>query len=252
MSPGENHIPDRIRKALKEAGFVVVTTGAGVSAESGVPTFRGEEGLWHKHRAEELATPEAFARDPGLVWEWYDWRRALISKCEPNPAHRAIAGMEGMFDRFLLVTQNIDGLHRRAGSKKIVELHGNIWRVRCTGVCPIAENHQIPLADVPARCGNCGKLVRPDVVWFGEGLNHGDLEKAFGAAETCDVMIVVGTSAVVQPAASLPVAAKQAGAVVMEVNIEPTPLSPIMDHSIFAPAGEGLPELLEAVKGRIS
>jgi NAD-dependent deacetylase len=239
--------PEGAVEALARAEAVTVLTGAGVSAESGVPTFRGEDGLWRKYRAEELAAPQAFARDPALVWEWYDWRRGLISRCDPNPAHRAIARLERLFPSFLLITQNVDGLHRRAGSTNMVELHGNLWRMRCTGGCPAAENLDVPLEPLPPVCGKCGEMLRPDVVWFGEGLDGDILERAFAAAGACDAMVVVGTSAVVQPAASLPLMAKGNDAAVIEVNIEPTPLSHSADFSLIGRASHVLPPLVDAV-----
>ena len=177
-------------------------TGAGVSAESGVPTFRGDGGLWRQCRAEDLATPQAFARNPRLVWEWYDWRRQKIAGCRPNPAHEALAQLEARCAEFLLVTQNIDDLHRRAGSRRLVELHGNIWRVRCAREATVSALPDVPLREIPPRCA-CGALLRPDVVWFGEALPVEALERARVAAEACDLFLVVGTSALVQPAASL-------------------------------------------------
>jgi NAD-dependent deacetylase len=229
-----------------EARYIVVLTGAGVSAESGVPTFRGVDGLWRRHRAEDLATPEAFARDPQFVWEWYDWRRRLIAACRPNPAHEAIAAAETRVPQFLLITQNVDGLHRRAGSRRVVELHGNLWRVRCVAEGAVTENYEVPLPSIPPRCA-CGALLRPDVVWFGEALPVDAVRQAYAAAESCDVMLVVGTSALVQPAASLPVIAKAHGAHVVEVNLEPTPLSAVADESHRGKAGEVLPRLLGAL-----
>jgi NAD-dependent deacetylase len=222
---------------------VAVLTGAGISAESGVPTFRGEGGLWRNYRAEELATPQAFRADPGLVWEWYDWRRGLIGACQPNAAHQTLAEMEGQFDDFLLVTQNVDGLHQLAGNRQIVELHGNIWRMRCTQSCrSLWEDRSVPLAETPPRCPDCGALARPDVVWFGESLHGKSLEAAFAAAQRCQVMLVIGTSAVVQPAASLPLLAQQSGAYVVEINPQPTPISSAVDQVIRQPAAVALPQ----------
>ncbi len=232
-------LPERIRRARR----VVVLTGAGVSAESGVPTFRGADGLWRQFRAEDLATPEAFHRDPKLVWEWYDWRRQLIAGCEPNPAHNAIALLEQRCEEFLLITQNVDGLHARAGSRRMVEVHGNLWRVRCVQDDTTTDNLEVPLLSIPPRC-ECGALLRPDVVWFGEELPVTALQQAFEAAESCEVFLVVGTSAVVQPAASLPAVAKRRGAYVVEVNYEPTPLTAVADETRHGKAGEILPRLL--------
>ncbi len=232
-----------LQERLKQARRVAVLTGAGVSAESGVPTFRGVEGLWRQYRAEDLATPEAFSRDPKLVWEWYDWRRQLIAKCQPNPAPHAIAFLERQAQKFLLITQNVDGLHRLAGSVRMVELHGNLWRVRCLQEGKITENLDVPLQSIAPRC-ECGSLLRPDVVWFGEALPSEALQQAFEAAESCDVFLVVGTSAVVQPAASLPMVARNKGAYVVEVNLEPTPLTSIAHESHHGKAVEILPRLL--------
>jgi NAD-dependent deacetylase len=222
---------------------VAVLTGAGISAESGVPTFRGEKGLWRQYRAEELATPHAFSRDPGLVWEWYDWRRQLIGDCQPNAAHRTLVEMENHFHDFTIVTQNVDGLHRLAGSRNVVELHGDIWRTRCTVGCqPGWEDRTSPLRELPARCPHCGALARPDVVWFGEALPEAARDAAWLAAERCRLMLVIGTSALVQPAASLPLLAQQNGAFVVEINPQPTPLSHLVDVAIRAPAAEALPQ----------
>ena len=234
---------DRLRERLDRARRVTVLTGAGVSAESGVPTFRGNEGLWRRYRAEDLATPEAFRRDPKLVWEWYDWRRQLIAKCRPNAAHEAIALLERRSREFLLVTQNVDGLHRLAGSVRIVELHGNLWRVRCVREGKTSQNLDVPLPVIPPRC-ECGDLLRPDVVWFGEALPAEAMGAAHDFAEACDVFLVVGTSAVVQPAASLPVIARRHEAYLVEVNLEPTPLTAVAHESHHGKAAEILPILL--------
>ncbi len=228
--------------SLDQVRSVAVLTGAGISAESGVPTFRGEEGLWRTYHAEELATPHAFRRDPKLVWEWYEWRRGLIGACQPNAAHFTLAEMETHFDDLILITQNVDGLHRLAGSRKIVELHGNIWGMRCTQGCRSAwEDRTIPLAEIPPRCPSCGALARPDVVWFGESLPGAALEAAFAAVRRCQVMLVIGTSAVVQPAASLPLVALQRGAYVIEINPQPTPISDSVHQAIRERAAVALP-----------
>lgn len=239
-------ISPALQEKLKSAKKVVVLTGAGVSAESGVPTFRGENGLWRKYRPEELATPFAFQKDPKLVWEWYNWRRELIAPLEPNAAHDAIARMEEYYPDFALITQNIDGLHKKAGSQNIIELHGNLWKVRCTQEGIVTEHREVPLKNIPPYC-QCGALLRPHVVWFGEPLPPEALEQAFELSQSCELMFVVGTSAVVQPAASLPVVAKQSGAYVVEVNMEPTPLSSTVDQSFFGPAGKIMPELIKAI-----
>jgi NAD-dependent deacetylase len=225
-----------------EVRSVAVLTGAGISAESGVPTFRGPGGLWRNYHPEDLATPHAFHRDPRLVWEWYDWRRGLIGACQPNAAHHTLAEMESHWDDFVLVTQNVDGLHRLAGSRTVVELHGNLWRMRCTRGCHRTwEDRSVPLAEIPPRCPECGGLARPDVVWFGESLPEEALMAALTAARRCQLMLVVGTSALVQPAASLPLAALRSGAYVVEINPQPTPLSDVVDESIREPAAVALP-----------
>lgn len=222
---------------------LAVLTGAGISAESGVPTFRGKGGLWRSYRPEDLATPQAFRRDPKLVWEWYDWRRSLIAACQPNAAHRTLVDMESHFGDFLLVTQNVDGLHRLAGSQKIVELHGNIWGMRCTRACRAAwQDLSVPLAEIPPQCPTCGALARPDVVWFGESLPGAALDAAFVAAQRCQVMLVIGTSALVQPSASLPLVALQQGAYVIEINPQATPLTDSVQESIREPAAVALPD----------
>lgn len=228
---------------IASAHAVAVLTGAGLSQESGVPTFRGPDGLWRRYRPEELATPDAFARDPNLVWEWYDWRRSVIARAEPNPAHYALAELERRVAQFALLTQNVDGLEEAAGCRNILRLHGDIWLLRCVGCGREEKNRTVPLPTLPPGCA-CGALLRPGVVWFGEPLPTDVLERAFAVAGQAKVFLVVGTSAVVQPAASLPLVAKQAGARVIEVNLEPTPLSPIADAAFYAPAGEILPQLL--------
>jgi len=222
-------------------GPVTVLTGAGVSAESGVPIFRGEEGLWRQYRPEELATPDAFRRDPRLLWEWYNWRRELIDECSPNRAHETLALMEKTLPDFTLITQNVDGLHQATGSENVLELHGNIWRVRCTACGYLTEDHRVPLPELPPHCPECGRLLRPDVVWFGEPLPQDILDEAWAAAAGCRTMLVIGTSAVVQPAASLPMAALRNGAELVEVNPAETPLSRHADEVLRAPAAEALP-----------
>jgi NAD-dependent deacetylase len=219
---------------------LVVLTGAGVSAESGIPTFRGEEGLWKNFKPEELATPEAFRRNPKLVWEWYDWRRQLISKAQPNRAHKLLAQLNAV-----IITQNVDGLHQRAGTKKVIELHGNIWRVRCTSCGKEYENYDVPLREIPPKCKFCNGLLRPAVVWFGEGLPLDALEEAERLARSCEVFLVVGTSGVVYPAGLLPFVAKQNGAKVVEINPENTPISEIADIIIREKASVGVEKFIQ-------
>ena len=235
-------------EVLQEASSVAILTGAGISAESGIPTFRGEEGLWKKYRPEELATPTAFSQNPKLVWEWYDWRRGIIGQKEPNPGHKVIARWEETFPTVSLITQNIDGLHQKAGSKNIWELHGNIWKLRCTEEGTITENYETPLKEIPPLCPNCGALLRPHVVWFGESLSPTILQKSIQLSSECDVMFVIGTSTVVQPAASLPFEASEAGAKLVEINLDPTPLSLYSDFSIRGKSGEILPLIDEELK----
>lgn len=242
--------PQSLLTSFRTAEHIVVLTGAGVSAESGIPTFReAQTGLWARFRPEELATPEAFARNPGRVWAWYMWRRSLIEKAKPNPAHKALAAMERRVPKFTLLTQNIDGLHQMAGSRHVVELHGNIWRTICAENRHVVEQWEpAPEGEAP-RCPVCGSLLRPDVVWFGEPLPADALEAAYAAARSADVMLVVGTSAMVQPAAMLPILAAERGAYLVEVNPQETALSRYMDAALKGPAGEILPALVRAVWG---
>ena len=234
---------DQARQWLADAGAVVVLTGAGISAESGVPTFRGAGGLWKEYKAEDLATPEAFARDPKLVWEWYDWRRQEIAKAKPNPGHKALVKLEIQKRNFTLVTQNVDGLHDLAGNGKILKLHGDIWRVRCTACGAEFPHRRAPLPKIPPHCA-CGGLLRPGVVWFGEALPNGMMAEAEHAVSAANVVLVVGTSAVVYPAAGLIPYARQAGAKVIEVNLEETPFSNTVDAALRGPSGEILPQII--------
>lgn len=240
-----------VKQWVAEATNVVVLTGAGISAESGVPTFRGwtpDDGddapLWSKFRPEELATPEAFAQDPTMVWEWYDWRRGLIAGTQPNAGHAALVDLERRVDRFALVTQNVDGHHTLAGSRNVLHLHGDIWLLRCVDCGREIEDRRHPLPELPPTCSDCGGLLRPGVVWFGEGLPVDILERSFLLAAECDLMLVVGTSAVVYPAAGVALQAIEAGVTVIEVNPETTPLSAHMTACLTGPAGVVLPELL--------
>lgn len=233
----------RLKERLASAQDIVVLTGAGISADSGVPTFRGKDGLWRTYRAEDLATPEAFERDPRLVWEWYNWRREVISSKRPNEAHYALAQLEVRSRKFRLITQNVDGLHRVAGSKHIYELHGNIWKVRCTSCRSVTDNHDVPLSLLP-YCRVCGGLQRPHIVWFGEALDQGTLSKSFQAVESCDMLLIIGTSGLVYPAAMLMPSAKAHGAFVVEINLDPTPYSSGVDLSIQARAKQIVPLLL--------
>ena len=238
----------RAREALGTARAIVVLTGAGISAESGIPTFRdATTGLWSQYKPEDLATPGAFERDPRTVWDWYAWRRERVNAVKPNAGHAALVALEEACARrgarFDLVTQNVDGLHHAAGSRRIHELHGNIRRVKC-----LANNHPAERwsegEERPPRCEVCGSMLRPDVVWFGESLPEETLAEAFRAAATCDAFLCVGTSAVVEPAASLPFAALEAGARVIEVNPQPTPLTRHASIVLEGPAGIVLPSIV--------
>jgi len=236
----------RAAERLAKAKYLVVITGAGISNESGIPTFRGADGLWKNYRAEELATPWAFEQDPETVWKWYDWRRGIIGKAEPNPGHHAIRQLEDRFEKFLLITQNVDGLHGRTGMKKMVEIHGNLWRVRCTREGITSMLMDVPLTSIPPKC-HCGALLRPDVVWFGESLPGEALERSFRALEMCDALIVAGTSGAVYPVASFPETVKNNGGFVIEINTEDTPISGIADISLYGRSGEVLPALVESM-----
>jgi NAD-dependent deacetylase len=231
------------REWLEKSSSVAVLTGAGISAESGIPTFRGEDGLWKNYRPEELATPEAFARDPRLVWEWYNWRREIISRAKPNPGHHALVRLEIAKRTFTLITQNVDGLHDLAGNGRILKLHGDIWRMRCTTCGGNWPDRRATLPKLPPHCG-CGGLARPAVVWFGEPLPEGMMQEAEHAAREAEVFLVVGTSAVVYPAAGLIPLARQAGARVIEINLQPTPYSEMAHCPLEGPAGELLPQLI--------
>jgi NAD-dependent deacetylase len=244
------HPVDDVVTLLAGVRRIAVLTGAGISAESGVPTFRGQDGLWKQYRVESLATPEAFERDPALVWEWYDWRRGLIAPVEPNAGHRVLAGWEGLFGEFSVITQNVDGLHAKAGSRNLVELHGNIWKLRCTKEGTVEEVRETPLRRLPPVCPSCGSLRRPHIVWFGEALDPDVLDRAAAISRSCQVMFVLGTSGIVQPAASLPYAASRAGAKIVEINIEPTPLTPQADHFLPGKTGDVLADLDRRLRKR--
>ena len=236
--------------SLRSAQYVVALTGAGVSAESGIPTFRdAQTGLWAQYRPEDLATPEAFERNPKLVWDWYAWRRELVERSQPNPGHYALAQLQQHVPRFTLITQNVDGFHQLAGSTNVIELHGNLARVKCSREGEVIDRWE-DTGETPPRCPRCGAYLRPDVVWFGEVLPRGALEAAAQAATECDVFFSIGTSGLVEPAASLARMALQQGAKVVEVNATITPLTISATFMLRGAAGQILPELIKAVWGK--
>jgi NAD-dependent deacetylase len=249
---GPEEALDRARALLRSAGRVVALTGAGVSAESGVPTFRGAGGLWKQFRAEDLATPVAFARDPRLVWEWYGWRRQAVSQCQPNAAHYALATASAAAPGFRVVTQNVDGLHAdacRDGASPPLEIHGSLFRIRCTR----CENRRADRSTIDAtaletlpHCEACGAMMRPDIVWFGESLDGAILGEAMRLGSEAQVCLVIGTSAVVYPAAGLADLTRRQGGSVIEVNVAETPLTDAATVSLRGPAATIVPELLDA------
>lgn len=232
---------------LKRCSKIMISTGAGFSAESGAPTFRGQDGMWNKFRPEDLATPEAFRANPTRVWEWYDWRRQLYSKLQPHGGHLALVEMENMYSHFHIFTQNIDGLHQKAGSTNVHELHGNIWRARCTSEVRIVPLTETPLKEVPPIC-ECGSMLRPDVVWFGESLPADVLDSAWLSARMSDAFFLIGSSATVQPAASLAWVAREHGALVVEINPQSTQVTGIAHESFRGTAGSILPLLARELK----
>lgn len=243
MAHSEVSLVAQAAEWIAQAEAVAVLTGAGISAESGVPTFRDAGGLWRQFRPHELATPGAFARDPKLVWEWYDWRRSRIAQAEPNSGHRALVALEQHKRQFELITQNVDGLHDRAGSRRVIKLHGDIWLMRCIACGREIRDLRVPLEPLPPRC-ECGGLMRPGVVWFGESLPDDALEAAFAAARRAEIFLVLGTSSVVYPAAGLPRIALERGARVIEINLEPTELSLVAHISLRGKCGELLPQMI--------
>ena len=241
-----NAIPVELARALRRARFVAALTGAGISAESGLATFRdAQTGLWARFDPRELATPAAFVRNPKLVWDWYAWRRERVAAARPNAGHVALAELELRVPEFLLVTQNVDGLHQRAGSRRVVELHGSIARVKCSREGAIVERWEAEPGEVP-RCANCGAFLRPDVVWFEEMLPPEALASAEDAARRCDLLLVIGTSAEVYPAAGLPLLARKHGARIVEINPNATALSTHADYVLRGASGAVLPRLVSA------
>lgn len=240
----------RLTSRIRDARRITVVTGAGISAASGVPTFRGPGGLWRQYRPEELATPGAFARDPSLVWEWYEWRRERVASCAPNRGHEVLAAWTHRYPGCRIVTQNVDDLHVRAGTRGLVRLHGSIWELSCWSGCRSAprtwRDEQVPLPERPPRCPSCGGLARPAVVWFGEPLDPADVASAHDAT-ACDVFLTVGTSAIVYPAAAFVHDARRRGAFTAEINLEPTPASSSVDIAIHGPAEE----ILAVIESRL-
>jgi NAD-dependent deacetylase len=233
---------DRLRRNTR----ITVLTGAGVSAASGVPTFRGAGGFWQSHKAETLATAEAFSRDPATVWEWYDWRRQVLATKQPNRAHEVLAAWSRRFPQFRPITQNVDGLHERAGTESVIRFHGSIWEVFCWNQCNASprrwRDETVPFPSIPPRCPHCGGLVRPGVVWFGEGIDPTVMDNAVQALD-CDVFLTIGTSAQVYPAAGLVAEARRRGAYAVEMNIEATPASSSVDLVLQGPAEKLLDEI---------
>jgi NAD-dependent deacetylase len=241
----------KLIQAIQEANHITALTGAGISAESGIPTFREEQtGLWSHYDPEELATPQAFRANPKLIWEWYRWRQEIIRQAEPNPGHTALAQIESLAQQheffFSLITQNVDGLHKRAGNHNIIELHGNINRSKCATCGIIGDDIPQNKTNIP-RCNRCGGLQRPDVVWFGENLPAFALQASWEAAQICDIFLSIGTSVLVQPAASLPLIAKNKGATVIEINPNETPITSLADYRLQGCSGEILPQLVKVV-----
>jgi NAD-dependent protein deacetylase/lipoamidase len=237
-------IPKSFIERLQIANSIVFFTGAGISAESGIPTFRGKDGIWNKLKPEELANFDAFLRNPEMVWEWYNHRKDIIHKSKPNPGHKAIAEMQNFFKEVTVITQNIDNLHRRAGSRTIYELHGNIERNYCIE-CKTFYNGDLPFEDKIPKCLKCGGLIRPDIVWFGEYLPQDQFKASENASRNCDIFFVTGTSAIVFPAASLIYTAKESGAFIVEVNIEETEISSFANKTFYGETGKVLPAILE-------
>ncbi len=240
------NIPQKLRDQLAVAKSITVLTGAGISAESGVPTFRdAQTGFWENYKPEDLATPQAFRRNPKLVWEWYLMRREMVKKVQPNAGHVALVEIEKRVLKFTLVTQNVDNLHCRAGSRNVIELHGNIERTKCFDEDTVIESWDSK--EIPPRCPKCGGMLRPDVVWFGEMLPHCAFEKAEEASQSCDIFLSVGTSGIVYPAAGLPFAALKFGATTVEINPDETPLTAHVHHVLRGASGTILPELLNYI-----
>jgi len=237
----KDNVLHSVANIIDSSDNLISLTGAGISKESNVPTFRGEDGLWRNYDAMELATPDAFRRNPSLVWEWYAWRQGLIAACDPNPGHLTLAKWEQKGVLKSLITQNVDGLHIRAGSTNVHEVHGNLWSLKCVS-CDYKGRLDVPAKGIPP-CPKCTNNLRPDVVWFGESLDSDTISNVYHELEQADVCLVIGTSALVQPAASFPLIVKQRGGLIIEVNIERTPLSSAVDYHLSGKSGEILPQL---------
>lgn len=231
---------------IANAKYAIALTGAGISAESGIPTFRGKDGLWNKYRPEELATPEAFTRNPKLVWDWYSWRIGLILRANPNPAHYALTHLEKLGMLKVVITQNVDDLHERAGTKNIIKLHGNILIARCQ-YCGNRIRLTEPPEDIP-HCPKCGEIMRPDVVWFGEPLPSRAINRALEEAKKADLILVIGTSGVVYPAGLIPHIVKEYGGKVIEINLEQSNITPIVDIFLRGKAGIILPKIIALIE----
>lgn len=238
---------EAVAERIKESRYLVAFTGAGISKESGIPTFRGKDGLWAKYDPEELASWRGFLKNPKLVWEWYTWRMDLIGKAKPNPAHLGLAKLEKVGILKAVITQNVDGLHKKAGNKRVLELHGNIWRVKCVS-CDFKDRVKEPLKEVPPKCPKCGSLLRPDVVWFGEPLPKDVWTEAVMEAMKSDVLLVIGTSGLVAPASMIPTMAHQRGSSIVEINPEDTPISSMAEIKVRSPAGSFFKELIERLR----
>ncbi|NIP31428.1 MAG: NAD-dependent protein deacylase [Candidatus Dadabacteria bacterium] len=241
-------IENEISKAyelIQESEKITVLSGAGISAESGVPIFRGDGGLWNNYRPEELATPKAFFENPEIVWQWYDWRRSLMKKAEPNAGHYALTELQRQKEKFTLITQNVDGLHQKAGTQDLIEMHGNLWEIRCTKCGHIEKNYEVPLKELPPMCDKCGELMRPNIVWFNEIIPMQVIDKCLLAIEDSDLFLIIGTSGIVEPAASFGILAKQNEKPVIELNLEQSPNTGLYDISIRAKSGEVLPLLVK-------
>ena len=230
-----------LRERLHAAKRVTALTGAGISAASGVPTFRGPDGLWRNYRPEDLATPQAFRRDPLLVWQWYDWRRTLMSRCRPNAAHETLAQWSRR-EGFTVITQNVDGLHELAGTSNVIRFHGSIWHLRCASCASEWEDRAAPLSELPPTCARCGGIARPGVVWFGEAIDPAILTRCESTL-SCDLFLSIGTSSVVYPAAGLIHAARRSGAFTVEINPASTEATGDVDLVIAMPAEDALPAL---------